>query len=637
MSGSIKKVTPNYALFVPKFDSPNWAQSLERNFEIIDAGIFAASGLGNIVGVWENGVTYQEGDRVYDGENYSLWQAVTTHVSATSGDFAEDRAARPELWQAISSKNVYRGLWQSGIQYLPNEFVSTPNHQYGVVVEKYVSGTSYNSDVANNKIITLIDLSQTYADAIDAKDKSKVSETNAKASENAAKAAQTNSANSATASANSATASATSATNSKASENAAKASETNTKNSENAAKLSETNAANSASTASTQATLATNKAEAAKTSETNAKSSETKAANSASAAATSASNSSAAATASSEFADEAKGYSESSATSASASASSATAAAGSATNASQSKDAAATSATNSASSATAANTSATNAAASATKAENKAGEAEASASTANAAATNSASHALLSSKWATNPEDEVVADGKYSAYHWAQKASEIVNQGGGTVTSVGITPPTGMTASEDITVSGKIVLDYAAGYLPFTQAMKNAYDSKVDEAFVNNTVKNFVTAIEVNQTLTDYVKVHTLDSELSRRLFKAVAPYPHRLNDLVTSGVYYENSSAFATESRDFPFDGFAHCVILVYASDHTVYQELIYTELEGVPKFTRIRDTFGDWTPWEAAATMTDVDRKMDNRRITISTADPSGGVNNDIWFKVT
>ena len=34
--------------------------------------------------------------------------------------------------------------------------------------------------------------------------------------------------------------------------------------------------------------------------------------------------------------------------------------------------------------------------------------------------------ALLASKWASNPEDVIVAGGEYSAYHWAQKAEEAV-------------------------------------------------------------------------------------------------------------------------------------------------------------------------------------------------------------------
>jgi hypothetical protein len=41
------------------------------------------------------------------------------------------------------------------------------------------------------------------------------------------------------------------------------------------------------------------------------------------------------------------------------------------------------------------------------------------------AETNAEAAEALAEKWATNPEDVVVADGKYSAYHWAQKATEI--------------------------------------------------------------------------------------------------------------------------------------------------------------------------------------------------------------------
>ena len=60
--------------------------------------------------------------------------------------------------------------------------------------------------------------------------------------------------------------------------------------------------------------------------------------------------------------------------------------------------------------------------------------------------------ALLASKWASNPEDVIVEDGEYSAYHWAQKAmdaaadwSSILNKPDYVV---------GVTAGSGITVTG---------------------------------------------------------------------------------------------------------------------------------------------------------------------------------------
>lgn len=57
----------------------------------------------------------------------------------------------------------------------------------------------------------------------------------------------------------------------------------------------------------------------------------------------------------------------------------------------------------------------------------------------------------------------------------------------GTVTSVGITAPAGMSASEDITGAGKIALSYQNGYLLFTTALQSKLDGIAAGATANAT------------------------------------------------------------------------------------------------------------------------------------------------------
>ncbi|ASV43639.1 tail fiber protein [Vibrio phage JSF12] len=230
-----------------------------------------------------------------------------------------------------------------------------------------------------------------------AKVAAKASELAAASSQAAAAASATNSANSATAANNSKNAAASSAAAALASQNAAKISETNSK-------TSETNAANSASAANSSKN-------AAATSATNASNSAADALASKDAAATSATSAANSATAANNSKD--------------AAASSASAAATSASEANTSKNAAASSATNAANSATAANNS-----------KNAAATSEAN-SAANAASATAAKN--LAQKYATAPENEVVESGRFSAFHWAEKAKQFAQQ---TFVSAGTYNPT---------------------------------------------------------------------------------------------------------------------------------------------------------------------------------------------------
>lgn len=78
------------------------------------------------------------------------------------------------------------------------------------------------------------------------------------------------------------------------------------------------------------------------------------------------------------------------------------------------------------------------------------------------AETNAEAAEALAEKWATELEDVVVADSKYSAFHWAQKAEEFA-AGASAVTSVDLTPGTGISVSGGpITTSGSITVTNTA-------------------------------------------------------------------------------------------------------------------------------------------------------------------------------
>lgn len=152
--------TPNYRFAKPDFNVSPWHDDVNGNFDLLDAIIFAFSGVGNIKGEWANDTVYTQGDRVIDDIDLSMWQAQVSHTSATAPTtFAQDRAANPTYWTAISTTFDNVGAWQTATNYSANEFL-TDAGRYGVVTGSYTSGASYSADVANGNIITLIDVSQ---------------------------------------------------------------------------------------------------------------------------------------------------------------------------------------------------------------------------------------------------------------------------------------------------------------------------------------------------------------------------------------------------------------------------------------------------------------------------------------------
>lgn len=165
-----------------------------------------------------------------------------------------------------------------------------------------------------------------------------------------------------------------------------------------------------------------------------------------------------------------KGYSEDSAASASASQASAQA---------------------SASSAAASQSSATASQSSASVSTTKASEAGTYASNAQSSATAAATSMDTAQKWATNPEDSVVADGKYSAFHWSKKA-----QGWADAAATGVLPNNSVIAS-------KLALDQKANMI------LDADFKDINSWFKGTNVTGF--AVGADTTLGSYL-TGTIDS-----------------------------------------------------------------------------------------------------------------------------
>lgn len=161
---TIKRVTPNYNLRIPVFDAPGWGRELERSYAIIDAVMFAISGFTNVKGVWNNNIIYEVGQRVVDANTSLIYAAQVGHTSAVTGTFDEDRLAHPTYWKPVTSTASNKGQWTTATSYSTNDFVFDQS-RVGIVLAAYVSGASYDADVTNGNIATIVDLSTQLTDA----------------------------------------------------------------------------------------------------------------------------------------------------------------------------------------------------------------------------------------------------------------------------------------------------------------------------------------------------------------------------------------------------------------------------------------------------------------------------------------
>lgn len=253
--GVLKRHTKNYDLEVPYFDTPGWGQYVEEDLDTIDALIFAMGGMVNVKGVWENGVAYVAGDRLVDPDDGIIYQCLISHTSATTGTFAQDRAAHPTYWMLMQVGWNYRGAWAPATKYYKGDVVYDANeHVSAVASVDHTSTSNIRSDAANWNFI--VDLDATVDEATSA----------AAAASDSASAAATSATNAAT----SASQALTQANNAAISASAAAGSATSALTSANGAASSASQAEDAQIDAETAATAAANSASAAANAENNA-------------------------------------------------------------------------------------------------------------------------------------------------------------------------------------------------------------------------------------------------------------------------------------------------------------------------------------------------------------------------------
>lgn len=158
MTGTIKKTTPHLNLRIPVFDSPGWGRELERNFDILDAVTNAIGSMTGVRGIWLNGYSYNEWDSVVDPEASQIFVCVIAHTSPQTGTFAEFRAANPGYWEVQKPYLTNRGAWAMSTPYAANELVISGARIGIVATLAYTSSSSYDQDVLDGNLVTVIDL-----------------------------------------------------------------------------------------------------------------------------------------------------------------------------------------------------------------------------------------------------------------------------------------------------------------------------------------------------------------------------------------------------------------------------------------------------------------------------------------------
>lgn len=151
--------TKHFKLVKPDFNVIGWHDPVNDDFDAIDAALYAITGLTGINGNWANSTDYVQGDRVFDPDDGTLWQAAVTHTSATLGTFAADRAANPTYWIIMDTGFSIRGAWTTATFYQVGDMVyDTTEHVVAVCVVAHTSTTDIRTDQAAGKWVWLADL-----------------------------------------------------------------------------------------------------------------------------------------------------------------------------------------------------------------------------------------------------------------------------------------------------------------------------------------------------------------------------------------------------------------------------------------------------------------------------------------------
>ena len=154
MTGTVLGYTQNYALSMLQFGAHNWHTHYNRNVQVLDSLLFAATGLSGVLGEWENNTVYVIGNRVTDADSGNIYQCEVNNTSASTGDFAADRLANPTYWNNITGTPINRGVWTNSVVYNANDFV-IDNRRYAVCVTTHTSNGAgtFDDDSANWEVL----------------------------------------------------------------------------------------------------------------------------------------------------------------------------------------------------------------------------------------------------------------------------------------------------------------------------------------------------------------------------------------------------------------------------------------------------------------------------------------------------
>ena len=157
--------TPNFKFNLVTLDDTPWHEFDHDNWRIIDTVLAKFVSIVNLIGVWDNSLAITAGEKYIDREGGTIWTALVSHTSPSTGTFAASRTAVPSNWELFSSIDAtFAGAWTASTSYAQNSFTVDAN-RYGVTTSSYTSSSDYDTDVLNGNIITLIDVSQPVIDA----------------------------------------------------------------------------------------------------------------------------------------------------------------------------------------------------------------------------------------------------------------------------------------------------------------------------------------------------------------------------------------------------------------------------------------------------------------------------------------
>ena len=94
--------TAAYNFELIDFDKRPWHSKEHNNWHIVDSVFSRFISINNIQGVWGNAISTTLGDKYVDGDTDTIWEALVTHTTSSTGTFAADRITNPSFWTSIT-------------------------------------------------------------------------------------------------------------------------------------------------------------------------------------------------------------------------------------------------------------------------------------------------------------------------------------------------------------------------------------------------------------------------------------------------------------------------------------------------------------------------------------------------------